>query len=162
MENKQAIERLKKFIEKVLQKAGFSDCVVQVVEEPENPLVFDIHSESFANMLIGQNGENLRALQYIVRLLVRKHLEEDLKIPFIIDVNGYRRQKDETIFALVDEAVECAIREKKATFLRPMTPYERRLVHVRLAENETVVTESIGERDERKVVIKPKNTLDES
>jgi spoIIIJ-associated protein len=161
MENQQIKERLKKFIEKVLEKANFSDCEVCVVEEESTPVIFDIRSESSANRLIGQNGENLRALQYIVRLLVRKHFEEDFKMPFIIDINGYRKQKDEAIFALVDNATKQVIQEKKAITLRPMTPYERRLVHVRLAENDQVITESIGEREERKVVIKLNNSFNE-
>lgn len=151
------IERLKKFIEKVLEKADFSDCKVRIIEEEGCPVIFDIHSDSSVNILIGQNGENLRALQYIIRLLVRKHFEKDLKIHFIIDINGYRKQKDEAIFALVDDAVGRVMRDNTSEILRPMTPYERRLVHMHLAENDQVATESMGEKEERKVIIKPLN-----
>ena len=161
MEDQQAsIERVRKFIEKVLEKADLADCVVDVSRPEagtEGMTVFNITSANSANVLIGQNGENLRAWQYIIRLLARKHLEEDVQMPFLIDINGYRQQKDRLVFDLVDRAAEEAKKERKPVFLRPMSAYERRLAHLRLAGNEEVATESVGEGDDRKVVIRPKS-----
>jgi len=162
MEQEQVIERVKKFIEKVLEKADLADTKVEIeYSQGQDVVVFNLRSPGPANLLIGQNGENLRSLQYIVRLLVRRHLDEVGQFPFILDINGYRQQKDHAIYELVDQAAKEVKADRKLVLLRPMNSYERRLAHTRLAEDEGVVTESVGEGEERKVVVKPATGLDD-
>ncbi len=154
MSKEKSIQRLKKFIEKFLQKADFSDCKVETIVKKEAVIV-NIFSEKSANLLIGQNGENLRAIQYLIRLLVHKNLEEEKDLPFLVDINGYRQQKDRAIFDLAEEVALQAKQEGKPIFLRTMNAYERRLIHLHLAERADVKTESVGEGEERKVVVRP-------
>lgn len=122
-------------------------------ENDENRVICNISSDSEANFLIGQNGENLQAIQHLVRLLVRKKTDDMIK--FLVDVNFYRKDQESSILNLAKEAAEDAINNKKTVVLKPMSAYNRRLVHMFLANNKDVVTESSGDESERRVVIKP-------
>lgn len=118
----------------------------------EESIVCNIKTKD-SSLLIGQYGVNLQAFQHITRLLVRKKTEE--KISLIVDVNSYREEKNESIEKIAMDSAEQAIREKRAVVMRPMTPYERRLVHLVLSKKNQVKTESIGEGESRKVIVKP-------
>ncbi len=145
-------ELIKKIISEIVSKMGFV-AVIDVNEEKGGNVVFNLEIDKDSHLLIGQHGINLLALQHITRLLVRKRIDE--KVKFSLDVNDYRQQKNNSLSKLARDAAEQVLREKKAVALRPMTPYERRLVHLELAENKNIATESIGEGDERRVIIKP-------
>jgi spoIIIJ-associated protein len=96
-------------------------------------------------------------LQHIARLLAIKKTEE--RFNFIVDVNSYRQEKNGSIGKMAREMAEQALQERRAVVLRPMTPYERRIVHLELANNSDIKTESIGEGEERRVVIKPADLI---
>lgn len=151
-------ENEKKIIEEslreLLSKMGF-DVEIVIKESTEDPMsvTCDLSTSSDSNLLIGQGGVNLQALQHIARLLVRKKIQQ--KIRFVIDINGYRQEKNQSIIELANQAAQQAVAEKRAVILRPMSTYERRVVHLELSKNDSVVTESIGEGEGRKVVVKP-------
>jgi spoIIIJ-associated protein len=88
---------------------------------------------------------------------VREKSQERTK--FILDINSYRQEKNDAVVRLAKEAAEQALREKRAIVMRPMSPYERRLIHMEFSGNDQIKTESIGEGEERKIVIKPLNLL---
>lgn len=122
-------------------------------EEGENKkIICNLKSEE-SNFLIGQYGTNLQALQHIIRLLIRKKITE--RVNFILDVNSYRQEKDASLIASAINMARQAIDEKREITLRPMSPYERRLVHLELANNKQVQTESQGEKENRRIVIRP-------
>ena len=122
-------------------------------EEGENKkIICNLESEE-SNFLIGQYGTNLQALQHIIRLLIRKKITE--RVNFILDVNSYRQEKDASLIASAINMARQAIDEKREITLRPMSPYERRLVHLELANNKQVQTESQGEKENRRIVIRP-------
>lgn len=149
---KKIIEAVAKDITKMM---GF-DCTVSVDEmEDENGtnIICNITTKSDSNFLIGQNGDNLQALQHLVRLVVRNQSDEMVK--FTVDVNSYKKEKNDSIVYLAKDMAKKAIDERKAVVLRPMSAYERRLVHMELSENKKVITESLGEGEDRKIVIKP-------
>jgi spoIIIJ-associated protein len=154
------IEMLKKLAEETLHKMTFSDFSLGIREEtgPDGEsIVFNVATKE-SDLLIGQYGANLRALQHIVRAIARKKTEERLN--FSIDVNDYRRQKTESIIEMARSFARQAITDKRPVVLRPMGAYERRIVHMELAGNDQVKTESIGEGEERKVVIKPVGNIE--
>lgn len=103
--------------------------------------------------LIGQQGNNLHALQYMIRLLVSAKTDRPCFAK--VDVNKYRTQKEDSVTMLAKEMAEKAMRTDNMVILRPMTSFERRLVHVALQENKEVTTESLGQEPNRRVVIKP-------
>lgn len=157
-EKEKSIQIVEETVQEMIDKMGF----VSQVEIANNAVgedgafVCNIKSED-SNFLIGQHGVNLQALQHIARLLTRAKTDE--KINFIVDVNFYRQEKNEFIGRMAKEAAEQAIREKRTIVLRPMSPYERRIIHMELAENSLVKTESIGEGENRKVVVKPADMI---
>ncbi len=154
MDKKQS-EIIKSAVQELIEKMGFSP-TVEITEsgkqEEENVVCNAIIGED-SHILIGQYGVNLQALQHIARLLVRKKTDE--KVRFVLDINNYRREKNESVANLACQAAEEAAREGRAIIMRPMSAYERRLVHMELAGNTNVATESIGEGESRKVVVKP-------
>jgi spoIIIJ-associated protein len=160
MKNLEKKELLKKITSEILRKMTFDNFEIKVDfkddAEGENFIVNIETSES--NLLIGQYGATMTAFQHILRLLVRRKIEEKFK--FLVDVNRYLQSKTDSLSEIAREAAVQAVREKKTVVLRPMSAYERRLVHIELAGNENVKTESIGEGEDRKVAICPVGELE--
>lgn len=155
------VEMLKNLIKETLEKMTFSDFTLGVREEGDpdgENTVFNISTKE-SDLLIGQYGANLRALQHILRALARRKTEDRLR--FSVDVNDYRRQKLDSLSELAQSLARQAISDKRPVVLRAMSAYERRIVHMELAGNEQVKTESIGEGEERKVVIKPIGSIEQ-
>jgi spoIIIJ-associated protein len=118
-----------------------------------SPIALDIKGEDLG-ILIGRRGQTLAALQYIVRLLVGR--QNKTWAPIVIDVEGYKQRRYQALESFARDMAE-RVRQRGASFtLEPMPPYERRIVHLTLAEHPHVMTESIGQGDDRKVVIIPK------
>ena len=158
MEQNEIEAIIKEVAQEILEKIGFSGEVKvgKFGTSEEEKLVCDITSEE-SSFLIGQHGVNLESLEHLLRVIVRKRTQE--KVKFIVDVNGYRQEKSESVIRLAREMAGEAVGERRAVILRPMSPYERRLVHMELAENSLVETESVGEGENRKIVIKPVGLL---
>lgn len=102
-------------------------------------------------ILIGRRGETLNALQLIVNLVVNKENDERVKV--VLDAEGYRKRREETLRRLARRLSERVRRTKKNIVLEPMTPQERRIIHTELQENPWVYTVSHGEEPYRKVMI---------
>lgn len=150
-------EELKKIISEMMAKMGFeAEIEVDSLKKEEEQKMVNILTKE-SNFLIGQYGVNLQSLQHIARLIVRKNLPEDAN--FVLDVNSYRQEKNESVVKLAKNMAAEALREKRAVVMRPMSPYERRIVHMELAKNEAIKTESIGQGDDRRVVIKPADLI---
>jgi len=157
IEREQEKNNIEKKITEILDKMGFLfNLEMKESEEDEKTqqknLICNIKTQE-SNYLIGQHGVNLQALQHISRIIIRKQL--DSKTDFILDVNFYRQEKNKSIIEITKNIANQAIMEKKSFILRPMSPYERRLVHLELSKNKEVSTESIGEGEDRRIVIKP-------
>jgi spoIIIJ-associated protein len=119
------------------------------------PITLDIKGEDLG-ILIGRRGQTLAALQYVVRLLVSR--QNKIWAPILIDVEGYKQRRYHALESFARDMAE-RVKLRGAPFtLEPMPPYERRIIHLTLAENPYVVTESIGQGEERKVVIRPKKS----
>jgi spoIIIJ-associated protein len=163
--NQNIREIAQKTISEIIEKMGFT-AKVEIKEMPKDSLfsrdndsenqesfICNILSEEDSNFLIGQQGTNLQALQHVVRLALRNQIVE--KINFLLDVNSYREERAVHIKNLAEEAARQALDEKRAIIMRPMTAFERRIVHLVLGSNEAIATESIGEDENRKVVVRP-------
>ena len=122
--------------------------------EPNSaPIAFNIEGEDLG-ILIGRRGQTLSSLQYLLRLIVGRKTNSWL--PIVIDAESYKQRRYEALQALAHRMAE-NVKTKGTPFtLEPMPPYERRIVHMALANHSAVYTESIGEGESRKVVIKPK------
>ena len=131
------------------------DCSVEIREEgiPEKQGLFvSVHTPDNGRFLIGKNGQSLRALEHLIRVMVsRSHPTASITV----DVNDYRKSKTQYAVELARQAVARVRDTQKAEALLPMTAYERRIVHMELASHADIATESIGEEPQRRVVIKP-------
>ncbi|MDI6857885.1 MAG: RNA-binding cell elongation regulator Jag/EloR [Dehalococcoidia bacterium] len=145
-------------LEKLLSLLGI-DATVQV-RAPETPgdgvglvkAVLDVSGEDLG-ILIGRRGDTLASLQYLVNLIVGRRLKT--KTAFGIDVEGYRRRREQSLRKLALSMAERVKATGQTVTLEPMPPNERRIVHLALAKDSAIITESIGEGENRKVAIYP-------
>ncbi|HJM53517.1 MAG TPA: RNA-binding cell elongation regulator Jag/EloR [Dehalococcoidia bacterium] len=114
--------------------------------------VFDIEGED-SGLLIGRRGETLQSLQYLVNLIVTHQLGRSAYVQ--IDVEGYKQRRRETLAGVAQRTAERVVDTGESAELEPMSAYERRWVHMALANNSEVTTESSGEGSDRFVVIYP-------
>ena len=119
---------------------------------PDDPTVIDIQGED-AGLIIGHRGETLRALQYIVNVVL--HRQEEDAGSVVVDVEQYRERRQRQIHTLATRMAERAISSGQPVTLDPMTPADRRAVHVALSEDKGVTTGSSGEGMARRVTITP-------
>lgn len=116
--------------------------------------LFQVASKD-SGVLIGNNGDNLRALNYIARKLAEKlSSKTDDDLSFLIDVNGYQEKHIETIRSNAKMLAERAKLFKHDVEMSPMSAYERMIVHELFSEDKEVMTESHGEGKYRRIVIK--------
>lgn len=140
---------IKTIVEELVGSMGI-ESQVEIGEFNDQPYL-NINSADHA-LLIGRGGENLRALQYIANLLIKHQLAG---APFVvIDVAGYKKERQDKLAHIAKDAAEKAINTSKEVRLKPMNSYERRLVHMHLAENPAVETTSEGEEPHRTIVVK--------
>jgi len=152
MDSNNHADNLKESVQEVLLKMDF-EAQIEIDASQPDFLIANIQSDE-AGLLIGQGGENLSALQHIIRIVVNKKRGPDA-INFIVDVNSYKTHR---LGLLKEMALSLAkeVRDNgQAKMLEPMPAYERRIIHLILKEFGGVVTESQGEGQLRRVVIKP-------
>ncbi|KKS65015.1 MAG: Single-stranded nucleic acid binding R3H domain protein [Parcubacteria group bacterium GW2011_GWC1_43_12] len=148
---KKNLSLVKKAIEELIGKMDFSGNV-EVSAREEGYIVAEI-STSEASFLIGRSGETLDALQHLARNIINKGKEDPVK--FIVDINGYRKSRLDMLVSMAKNLAREALENKEAKWLPAMNPFERRAVHMALSQTEGIKTESSGEGEERKIVIKP-------
>ncbi len=125
---------------------------VQLREEDEAPFsaTLDIEGEELG-LLIGRRGQTLTTLQYIVNLIVSRKLKSGVRIN--LDVAGYKQRRQEELHNLALRIAELVKSTKRAITLEPMSPSERRVVHLALRDDPEVITQSVGEEENRKVIV---------
>ena len=153
-------EIAREVLETLLAMMGLDDTTVSSAqplfenEGAEANIAFDINGDDLG-ILIGRRGLTLSSLQYIVRLIVGNR--SNAWLPIVIDVEGYKRRRYDSLQALAQRVAEQVTTRERSFTLEPMSAYERRIIHLTLADHPDVTTESTGEGEARKVVILPKN-----
>ena len=145
-------EELKDFLLKLLADMGLE--VTFEAKLRENQIVINMNSNNNP-ILIGKNGQTLKALETITRQYVLKDFQTCPTIS--LDVEGYKIKQEKRIERLAKNVAREVGRTKMEVALDNMNSYERRLVHNILTNNKYVYTESVGEEPNRQVVIKPKD-----
>jgi len=147
---------IKETAEDILSKMGFeATCTVttSVTEDSHREnITLEIESPD-SKFIIGKQGTTLISLQHILKMIVRA--KSDDYINFSVDVNGYKQQQENYLRDTANEMANEAIINGRAVTLEPMNGYERRIIHLELEKNDKVKTESIGEGQDRKVIISP-------
>jgi len=141
----------KVFLEKIFSSLKINPIIN--IKEKEEYVVFDITGEDLG-ILIGRRGDTLDSIQFLLNLVVNKHIDKKLKI--IVDVEGYRKRREETLINLGHRLAQKVKRTGSKVVLEPMNPQERRIIHLALQDEDRINTYSEGEEPYRKVVIVPK------
>lgn len=121
------------------------------VEAKDNEVTFSVKGEKLGK-LIGFHGDNLASLQMLMSG-IKARGEGAVRI--YVDVDGYKANKNQALIDLANKTAEQAVKIERNIHLDPMTPYERRIIHITLQDREDVTTESTGEGERRHVVVKP-------
>ncbi len=156
----EVVQEAVKILQELLRRLEIRASVIPSTEIPAETdegamptVTLDIEGEDLG-ILIGWHGQTLAALQHLLRIM--HDTKTHVKLPVVVDVNGYKRRHYEALRALAWRMAE-QVREKGTPFtLEPMSPFERRVVHLALADHPDVVTESTGFGESRKVAILPK------
>lgn len=144
-----AVEALKQ----ILTHFGVTEPVVEEYEGDEGEIILDVMGGDLG-LLIGRHGRTLDALQAAVGAVTTRQL--GFRYPVVVDVEGYRHRRRQKIEDMARRAADRAVRQHIPVRLRPMTAYERRVVHVALRGDKRIVTGSEGAEPYRQVVISPK------
>lgn len=136
-------------VEELLQKMKI-EYQIDSVEWDNNITRINIVGKDMG-LLIGRKGETLNALQFIAGLIINR--KRDQKMRIILDVEDYRKKREQSLEALALRLSEKVKQTQKNVIMRPMNPQERRIVHTILQEDPQLVTYSLGEEPNRKVVI---------
>ena len=119
----------------------------------ESPLALNVKGEDLG-ILIGRRGQTLVALEYVTKLIVVQQLKT--WVPLTIDVGGYKKHRRDSLQKLALYLAEQVKSRRRAMPMEPMPADERRIIHLALADHPDVMTQSIGEGENRKVVILPR------
>ena len=102
-------------------------------------------------MLIGYRGETLNALQAILTSMANSNMKNNIKI--ILDIENYRSKREKVLEELAEKVAKTVIRNQKSITLEPMSAYERKIIHSKLQFDNKVETYSIGDGENRRIVI---------
>ena len=139
-------------LEDILKYMSVGEVTINEYEGDEGELILDITGDDLA-ILIGRHGKTLDALQFIVSSATSRTM--GYRYPVVVDVEDYKARQREKLESIAFSAANRAARQGRNVKLRPMTPYERRIIHVALADRSDVTTMSEGEGANRRVVVIP-------
>ena len=144
--------QLQKDMKALLEKMGFQFLNSPLIEEDDGHFMISVFVDE-PKSLIGERGMNLRALQQVFRMLISRKYDSDIRVD--IDVNGYKKKRQEFIREMAFAARRKALAATIAVQLEPMSAYDRRVIHATLADFSDVQTQSAGEGRSRRVVVSP-------
>ncbi|KHO61583.1 DNA-binding protein [Thermoanaerobacter sp. YS13] len=122
------------------------------IEEEEDTIKFNLYGKN-VGLLIGHRGETLDSLQYLVNIVASKYREYDRYRRIILDAENYRKRREETLIRLAKKLAKQVMETKESVELEPMSPNERRIIHMALQDHPYVETYSEGEEPNRRVII---------
>jgi spoIIIJ-associated protein len=143
--------QIARFVQDVVNAMGVA-LTVNVEDTAEGTRI-NLEGED-GGVLVRRGGEGLQALQHIVATAFRKQLGDDNRI--VIDCNGFRKDKDAELRQMARFVAEKARSSGMPQEMGPLNPYERRIVHLAIAEDPTVTSESIGDAFLKTVIISTK------
>lgn len=147
-------EAVKKSIKDIIDKMGFGSDFEGVDVHQGAASRFSVRLRGRVNILIGERGNNLIAFEHVIKKMIGKNQGEDIP-KFTIDINDYRVNRLEDLKQDVKNAAKEVRMYRREAPLHPMSSFERRIVHLLLEEYPDITTESIGDGQERRVIIKP-------
>ena len=139
------------FVQRVVAAMGLE--LVPNIEETKEGTRINLEGED-GGVFVRRGGEGLQALQHVVATAFRKQLGDDNRI--VLDCNGFRKDKDAELRQMARFMADKARSSSVPQEMGPLNPYERRIVHLTIAEDPTVTSESIGDAFMKTVIIAAK------
>jgi len=152
MLNQNDLKKIKKITEEFFRKTTFE---VEIELLPQKELTLPINLKTAEpKILIGERGQTLAEIQHLLKIIIKKKITEP-SFYIDLDINDYKKKKIDYLKELARSTADEVSLTKKEKELSPMPSYERRVIHLELAERNDVTTESLGQEPERRVVIRP-------
>lgn len=142
------------FIENILEKMNIAAKIEVQLNEEEKTMEINMIGTDMG-VLIGKRGQTLDSLQYLVSIVVNKLSEDFIRVR--LDTENYRERRKETLENLAKSIANKVRKTRRAIKLEPMNPYERRIIHSALQDENYIITKSDGEEPYRHVVVLYKN-----
>ena len=140
-------------LQDILKYFNVGEVTIDEYDGDEGELILDITGDDLA-VLIGRHGRTLDALQFVVSAITVRSM--GFRYPVIVDVEGYKSRQREKLESIARSTANKAASQHRSVKMRPMTPYERRIVHIALRDDDRVDTASEGEGSARHVVVVPR------
>ncbi len=144
----QAKNRVEEFLNNWLKQV--EESLNYTIKIEDYTIFVDITGQA-AGLLIGYRGETLNAMQTILSAIANRNFNNKIKL--ILDVENYREKRAKVLEELAEKVSKTVLKNNKPITLEPMSAYERKIIHTKLQDNTKVETYSIGEGDNRRVVI---------
>lgn len=145
-------EKISELTQALLEKMGFR-VHVEITDQAEGVL-FNIKTKQ-PDFLFGERKDYIISLNHLVKKITQSFLKNDEASKFFLDVNAYQKQRNDTLKELARLSAQKVRYFQKEIILKPMSPYERRIIHLALSGDPDVKTESAGQEPERQIVIRP-------
>lgn len=139
-------------IQDILKHFNVGEVVIDEYEGDEGELILDITGDDLA-VMIGRHGNTLDALQTLFNAIIIREL--GFRYPVVIDVEGYKSRQRQKLESIARSSANRASSQQRNISLHPMTPYERRIIHITLKDDDRVDTISEGEGNARHIVVVP-------
>nr|WP_278799635.1 R3H domain-containing nucleic acid-binding protein [Adlercreutzia caecimuris] len=140
-------------LQDILRYFNVGEVTIDEYEGDEGELILDISGDDMA-VLIGRHGKTLDALQFVVSMITVRTI--GFRYPVVVDVEGYKNRQRQKLESIAHSSANRAASQHRKVGLRPMTPYERRIIHIALRDDDRVETVSEGEGSARHVVVVPR------
>ncbi len=152
MMDKKHIKKAEKIVKEFFKKITLEVDFEIKLGEADNTLDIDLKTEE-PQVLIGKGGATLSDVQSLLGRILRKQLGEELYVN--LDINQYKESKIQYLKELAHEVADEVALNKSVKEMPQMNSFERRVVHMELAERSDVNTDSQGQGFERRVIVKP-------
>ena len=149
LQNQDPVAEGKDFLRGIFDKMSL-DVLVEKFSDSDNNVTLQLHGANLG-LLIGKHGQTLDALQYLTNLVANKNQEDWLKMT--LDIENYRQRRAETLKKLALRLADKAKRKCERVVLEPMNSHERKIIHMTLQDDKSILTYSEGEEPHRHIVI---------
>lgn len=139
------------YIEAIFSGIGIHGRIESYLGEDESLHIDVLGSD--CGVAIGRHGETLEAIQYLTNIVANRWVDDHLRV--VVDVAGYRSRREQRLRQQAKKTAERVLDTGRESRLKPMSPAERRIVHLSLRETEGITTYSEGAEPRRYVVISP-------
>lgn len=139
-------------LQDILKYFNVGEVTIDEYEGEEGELILDITGDDLA-VLIGRHGKTLDALQFLVSTITVRTL--GFRYPVVVDIEGYKGRQRQKLESIARTTAARVASQHRSIKMRPMTPYERRIIHITLRDDDRVETASEGEGSARHVVVFP-------